>query len=252
MNERSIIPDLAGAVVLIGLVTGLVLEHQTRQQLREEQQALQQQLDRVTELLAAYERQASLPVAASPPPSLVSPVIDPSTELVRLRTELSALRQLTNEWERARNENTQAHAALDGYVASEATPKPVATADFWPRDSWSFAGFGTPDEALRSSLWASYNGDLKALLDSTTGEFQQEMQKKFEAESADKASIELMDEVGNFKSVQVLNRDLQSEDTAVLTTSLDVGDGTQTMKLVLKKVGNDWKVAGMSPGGNAP
>ena len=91
---------------------------------------------------------------------------------------------------------------------------------------------------MRSSLWASYNGDLKALLDSTTGEFQQEMQKRFEADSADKASIQLMDEASKFKSVQVLNRDVQSDDTAVLTTALDVGDGTQTMKLVLKKVGN--------------
>jgi len=101
-----------------------------------------------------------------------------------LRTELGVLRQLTNELQRAHSDNTEAHAALDRYLASEAAPK-VATADFWPRDSWNFAGFGSPDDAFRSSLWASNNGNLKAFFDSTTGEFRQMMEKEFEGKSAD-------------------------------------------------------------------
>ncbi|HWV98804.1 MAG TPA: hypothetical protein VNZ64_03825 [Candidatus Acidoferrum sp.] len=242
MNRRSIIPSLAGAVALLGLATGLALEHQTRLELRQEQQALQQQLDRVTDLLAGNERQASLPVTAKPAQSLAS---DPSTELLRLRAELGVLGQLTNEFQRARNDNTEAHAALDRYLAGEAVPK-VATADFWPRDSWNFTGFGSPDDALRSSLWASNNGNLKALLDSTTGEFRQMMEKEFEGKSAEEAAIRAMDEVSNLKSVQVVNRDFQSADTAVLTAAFEDGDQTHTTKVLLKKVGNEWKLAGMN------
>jgi hypothetical protein len=242
MNRPSIIPSLAGAVTLLGLATGLALEHQTRLELREEQQALQQQLDRVTDLLAENERQTSLLATANPAQSAAS---DASTELLRLRAEFGVLRQLTNELERARSENTEAHAAVDRYLANEAAPK-VATGDFWPRDSWNFTGFGSPDDALRSSLWASNNGNLKALLDSTTGEFRQMMEKEFEGKSADEAAIRAMDEVSNLKSVQVVNRDFQSADTAVLTAAFEDGDQTHTTKLLLKKVGNEWKLAGMN------
>lgn len=241
MSRRSVIPSLAGAAALLGLATGLALEHQTRVELFEEQQALQQ-LDRVTDLLAENERQASLLVTGSPVQSLAS---DPSTELLRLRAELGVLRQLTNEWERARNENALAHAALDRYLASEAAAK-IATADFWPRDSWNFAGFGSPDDALRSSLWASNNGNLKALFDSMTGKSRQMMEKEFEGKSADEAAIQAMDEVSNLKSVQVLNRDFQSDDTAVLTAVFEDGDQTNTTKLLLKKIGNEWKLAGLN------
>ncbi len=237
-NRTSIIPGLVGMVAVIFLAIGLALEHQTRLELRKEQQALKQQLDRVTELLAENERQASLVGTADPAP-LAS---DSSNDLLRLRAEVGVLRQLTNELERARNENTDAHAALDHYLASEAATK-VATADFWPRDSWSFAGFASPDDALRSSLWAANNGDLKAMFDSMTGELRQEMEKEFGGKAADEAAIQAMDEVSRFKSIQVLNRDFQGSDTAVLTAVFEDRDQPHTAKLLLKKVGNEWKLA---------
>ena len=241
MNRKSIVSGLAGAVALIGLATGLALEHQTRLELGEERQALQQQLDRVTDLLAENERQAGVIAAANP---ARTPASDPSTELLRLRAEVGALRQVTNELERASNENTEAHAALDHYQ-SEAAPK-AATADFWPRDSWNFAGFGSPDDALRSSLWASDNGNLQALYGSMTGEFQQIIEKELGGKTADEAAIRAMDEVSKLKSVQVLNREFQSADTAVLTAAFEEGEQLQTNKLFLKKVGNEWKLAGMN------
>ena len=205
MDRKSIVPGLVGALVAIGLATALALEHQTKLDMRAEQQALQQQLDRVTELSAQNARQANLPVTVNRAQPLVS---DPAGELLRLRTELSALRRLTNELEGAQKENTEAHAALDRYLTNAAR-RSVATADFWPQDSWKFTGFATPDDALRSSLSASYNGDVKALLDSTTGEFRQMIEKDNEGKSADEASIRAMDEVSNLKSIQVINRDFR-------------------------------------------
>jgi len=242
VNRNSVIPVLAASVALLGLTTGLTLQHQTGLNLREEQQALQQQLDRVTELLAENERRAPLLVPANPAQFGTS---DPSAELLRLRAEIAALSQLTNELEHARNENSQAHDALDRYLAGEAAPK-VATADYWPQESWTFAGFGSPDDALRSSLWASNNGNVKTLLDSMSGEFRQRVEKDFEGKPSDQAAIRAMDEVSNLKSVQVLSRDFQSDDTAVLTIKFDARDQPHTTKLVLKKIGSDWKLAGQT------
>ncbi len=241
MNRKSIVPALVGALVVIGLATALALEHQTLLAVKEEQRGLQQHLDRVTELSVQNERPANLPATANRTQPLAG---DSAGDLLRLRAELSALRRLTNELDDAQDENTAAHAALDHYLTNGATPK-VATADFWPRDSWKFAGFATPDNALQSSLWASDNGDVKALFDSATGEFRQKLEKEYEGKSADEASIRAMDEVSNLKSIQVLNRDFQSEDTAVLTAAFEDGGQTHTTKLILKKVGNEWKMAGM-------
>jgi hypothetical protein len=44
----------------------------------------------------------------------------------------------------------------------------------------------------------------------------------------------------------VVNRDFQNDDTAVLTATFEDGDKTNTTKLVMKKVGNEWKLAGMN------
>jgi hypothetical protein len=240
-NENSIIPHLFGMVALIGLATGLAVEHQNRLELREERQALQQQVDRVTALLAEIEQRTTPDSAANPARPLVGAS---SAELLRLRAEVGALLQLTNEWVRASNENTEAHAALDHYIL-DASPK-IATADFWPRDSWNSTGFASPDDALRSSLWASKNGNLQALLDSATGQLLQMIQKEFEGKSADEAAMLAMDEVMNLKSVQVLNREYQSADTAVLTTAFEDGTQTHTNRLLLKRIDNQWKLAGQN------
>jgi hypothetical protein len=237
-ERKSIFPILVGFVVAMGLGAGLALEHQHKVELREEQQALQEQLDRVTGLAAENERQAPVVAAANPARPLAN---DSAGELARLRAELSALRQLTNELDSARKENTEAHAALDHYLTNAAAPQ-IATADFWPQDSWSFTGYATPDDAMRSFLWAAYTGNMKALTDSTTGRAREEMAKEYEGKSPDEASIRAMDDAGKLRSVQVLNRDYQSGDTAVLTATFDERDQPRAMKVTLKKVGNEWKL----------
>jgi hypothetical protein len=120
----------------------------------------------------------------------------------------------------------------------------VATADYWPRDSWSFTGYGSPDAALQTSLWAANNGDLKALMASTTGDLRKIVEADLSGKSPEEASIKAMDEVINFKSVRVLNRETQADDTAVLTVAIEDKAETETVKMLLKKVGNEWKIAG--------
>ena len=46
------------------------------------------------------------------------------------------------------------------------------------------------------------------------------------------------------KSVRVVNREVRTDDTAVLTVELEGRTDTQTGKLLMKKIGNEWKVAG--------
>src|ERR1035441_4170953 len=109
-------------------------------------------------LIADNERLSNLLAQANRPQSLAD---DRLEELLRLRGEAGVLRQQTKELETLREENRQARAALASGLNT----------NYWPRDSWAFAGYASPDAALQSSLWAGSKGDLKTFLDSSTGDF---------------------------------------------------------------------------------
>jgi hypothetical protein len=46
------------------------------------------------------------------------------------------------------------------------------------------------------------------------------------------------------KSVRVVSREAQGDDTVVLTAEFEGRTDSHTEKLVLKKIGNEWKVSG--------
>ena len=52
-----------------------------------------------------------------------------------------------------------------------------------------------------------------------------------------------MDEVMGLKSVRILNREVQGDDTVVLTAAFESRTDMQTGKLVMKKIGNGWKIS---------
>jgi hypothetical protein len=79
---------------------------------------------------------------------------------------------------------------------------------------------------------------------STTGDLRKIVEADLSGKSPEEASIKAMDEVINFKSVRVLNRETQADDTAVLTVAIEDKAETETVKMLLKKVGNEWKIAG--------
>jgi hypothetical protein len=240
------ITSVVGIAAVAGLAVWVAFEHQTRAGLRLEQQRLEQQLGDMAQLIASNEQLSNRLAQAPSPPSLTD---DQSRELLRLRGQLGVLRQQGRELETAREENRLARAALESNLKSRtaAAPKAAATADYWPQDSWVFKGYASADATLQSSLWAANNGDLKALLASTTGEMQKMMAEDFKGKSEAEASIRAMDEVSGMKSVRVVNREVQSDDTRVLTLEIEGRTDTQTQKLMLKKIGNEWKLSGPAP-----
>ena len=82
------------------------------------------------------------------------------------------------------------------------------------------------------------------MLASTTGDARKEMEQEFGGKPETEASIRLMDDAAGLKSVRVLNREVQSDDTVVLTAAFEDRTDTQTSKLLMKKIGNEWKVSG--------
>ena len=163
-------------------------------------------------------------------------------ELLRLRGEVGLLRKQKPAFDQAREENQRARDVLEKYRAMGGAN--AATTNFWPQGTWVNAGYGTPEDAFQTSLWAGYNGDLTNFTaslssDADTNFFGNIRQGKTTTEQ----SIRLADELYGLKSVQILGSEVVDDNTTVLTVELE-GPDLQTGRMVMKKEGGQWKLLG--------
>ena len=233
MRVNSVITSIVSVAAVVGLAAWLAVEHQARLRLGEEHTAFEQQADEMTGLMAENERMSNLVAQAKSQQSLPD---DQSLELLRLRGEAGLLRRQTRELEAVRNENLRARGGV-----------PAATAEYWPRGSWAFAGYASPDAALQTSLWSGNNGDLKALRASLTGDELKHLDQELAGKSETEVLTSAKDNFANLKSVRVLNREVQADDAVMLTAAFEDWTNTHTVKLLMKKMGNDWKYSGPAP-----
>jgi hypothetical protein len=230
MRANSVITSMLSVAAVVGMAVWLAVEHQAWLRAGQEHTALEQQADEMTGLMAENERMSNLVAQANRPQSLPD---DQSLELLRLRGEVGLLRRQTRELEAVRNENLQARGG-------GAAP----TAGYWPRGSWAFAGYASPDAALQSYLWAANNGDTKVVRAGATGEELKQIDRELGGKSETEVSTSAKDDFANLKSVRVLNREVQADDTVVLTAVFEERTNTSTVKLLMKKIGNGWKFSG--------
>ena len=99
---------VVSAVVVAGLGTTLVVEHQTLTKLREQNEALQQQVEQLAR--QAQARSPNLVAPTDPSASLGQKQLQ---ELNRLRGKVHALRPLTNDLAKLQVENHQLRTAAD-------------------------------------------------------------------------------------------------------------------------------------------
>jgi hypothetical protein len=131
---------LIASVVVLAMVAAL--QHRTVAQLRDEHLALEKQIAQTTIAAAAN------PSAAADTSSTAALTDEERAEVLRSRGELARSRSHTTELAAAQTENRAARFDLERFN----TKKASATADYWPREAWKFAGFASPDAALQSSL----------------------------------------------------------------------------------------------------
>lgn len=241
MNPTSAIARFVGPALVVFLAIGLVTQREARIKAETEHTALEQQLE-ILHSIAAENAQLSNLIARA---NVSKPLpADDSHELLRLRAEVTALRQQTASLPSAVTENREVHAPSDRSARGTNAVNPTPSADYWPRDSWAFAGYANSDATLQSSLWAANNGDVKALLACTTGKLQEDIESQMSAKTETEMSARLMDQVGGIQSVQIVDRTVQPDGTVLATMSLQGKYDIRTEKVVLQQVGGDWKIAG--------
>jgi hypothetical protein len=162
------------------------------------------------------------------------------------------LRGQSNELVRLRDENRRLRSGLTtGQDAKTAKPPPdVPPQDIFPKESWAFAGFATPETALQSYHWSIIKGDLKTLAacfasPEEQAKQQAHMQKEFEGKSASELAALIDSRTSNLLAYRILARTNLPDGQAAVTYYYDGAGIVRGMRF--EKVGNEWKIA---PGQN--
>jgi hypothetical protein len=230
-----IVALLAGAAVL------WTVQHQTEAQLHAERDALQRQLDQTAGLQADNERLSNLVAQAQG--SFSSEQL---SELLRLRGEVGMLRRETNQLPRLKEQNDQLRTALkaandarnSGLAHAPAEAPPLAV---YPKTSWAFAGFATPETAFQSLNWAAANGDTNTFMAGMTPEQYTNM---FGNQSNGNPFDDLKNKINQNSSFRILSKDVIS-DSEVVVKALGDAEGFNTpAKLVFRNIDGQWKFAG--------
>jgi len=168
-------------------------------------------------------------------------------EIHKLRNEVSQLRAGAKETERLRTENLQLRAANRPPQAAprigEAVPPAAASqAGYHPKESWTFAGYTTPEAALQSLVWAMREGDTKTLLASLAPEELARQAKKWEGKSEAEIGADAKHDTDKINSIRILESKTLTDDEVVLHVYVAGGDDT-VQKISMKRFGGEWKLA---------
>lgn len=227
-------------VLLTAATAALVLRVREMQALRAENATLR------AELQTAGESQSSSVEAEAKRVQELTQLRTEAQDLARLRGEVTQLRAASKDAERLRAENQRLQAQNQQLRASPVPAAPAAAperpvADF-PREAWSFAGYGTPESALVSAIWAMREGNPKTYFDSLSPEEQARMAKVWENKSETDVAAKHQSDVAKITSIRVVDRQESSPND--VTMSVYIGGVDRLEKVQMKKVGNDWKFGG--------
>lgn len=134
------------ALVVAGVATPLVLQHQTVTRLRDENSSLQEQARQVNVLLGENEKLSGQLTDARQGQSLSKAQL---SELLRLRGEVGPLRRDSQELARLRAAQR----------AENAPAQPAPPRDFVPAAAWANVGIDKPENAIQTFFWAGKHGE---------------------------------------------------------------------------------------------
>jgi hypothetical protein len=229
---------IVAVLLLAGMALVLGLQYSADKRLREENGALKLAL---AELKQAQEGRE--PVSKDDSSSK-----EQLAELLRLRGEVTQLRQQTNQITALEDENKKLLVSFESAKQASKTipekkrPLDALPQDIHPKETWAFRGYGTPDATVESLCWAMANGDKATFMAGLCPE----MLAQVEKESEGKDFAEDIKKVSN-EEFRILDRQQLSDDQmelTIYTTWQNPNGGTtrDTDKTVFQRINGEWKV----------
>ena len=213
---------LCAPVIFIAALAGLMQQHALLK-LRNDNLGLQERICQSEEMQRLVQ---------NPRPDAHSTISNPPDELKRLRAEV--------------NEQQSEMQKLQAEISAE-RPEPLPpTLPFSmlcvkiPKDSWTFAGYATPKDALESMLWATREGNVPALRASLTPE---EIQRRgWSALTDEEIAAQGIQGLANASGFEILKTEALGQGDAHLTVYIDGFDQSdQPLWMDFQQIGNEWK-----------
>ncbi len=236
MNAKRKFSGLAGATIITFLFTGCGGDVK---QLQSENEALR------AEIAALQARNTEADTARN---AELKRQQSDASDVARLRGEVTQLRNAAKDAEKLRTENQQLRSEnqkLRGAAAVAREPAPVAptpTTGTFPRESWKFAGYNSPENALISAIYSMQQGYTKEYFNSLTPDEQTRMAKAWEGKSPDEIAAKHSSDTAAITGLQVLNQQAISADEVQM--NVHIGGVERDEKISVKRIGNDWKFNG--------
>lgn len=236
-------------ILIVGLAAGLAFQTFRFSELTAKNRELAREVAELQSRAAAAE---PAPRAAPEPAAMDQD----KTELLRLRNQAAQLRTVTNELEQLKAQVAQLRGENQQLRAS---PLPVTSASptgqsqggtLFPRESWAFAGYATPENALQSAVFAMSQGDYKTFAASMAPEEAARLQQSWADKTPEQIAEDGRRETANITGFRVLEKREVSPEQTVLT--IYAGGEEKVQRVVMQKVGEEWKLAAMGSGKKRP
>jgi hypothetical protein len=200
--------------------------------------SLQIQLDELTQQRTGEESSTNqIAQAVSPLPN------DQSSELLRLRNEVTLLRRETNELFKSRAENGPLRS--DPSAGKSQGQPNLAAGDSVPVESLTFAGYATPEAAFQSTLSADAKSDFKTFFEGFTPERRLEEEKGITGKSESELAARAAERAAHFATanVRILNSRPLSEDEAELLILLATEKQNELVTMSMRRIAGEWKIS---------
>jgi RNA polymerase sigma factor (sigma-70 family) len=228
-------------LLLAGVATPLILQQQSQNRLRDEIRSLQAQVDELARLKLENEHLRQLMAQSSTGETAGSNQL---SELLRLRSEAGLLRQQTNDLATLQSENRRLRATR-GNSSGNASPESEAS-DPIPRDQWIFMGYATPEATAQSLLWALREGNTNAFfvyLSGLDSESRARMEEEARKRGGPAAFAELgAHETGGMAAYRIIKKIVVNDERVLL--QVQAGETQPVQTFIMKKIGDEWKMAG--------
>jgi len=220
-----------------------IYEARQAAQLRDQVQTLQQQQAPLAEQI--QQLQGELENASNRVVSMAEELANTkrnNAELLKLRGEVTLLRRQV----KAAEASAVNHQAMASSAPAPAATNQSAISDH-PKETWNYAGYATPEDALQTWTWAMSKSDQETMLSSLTPESRKQWEQIFASQPAAGVGMKGLGKIAGYK---IVDSGLVSESEAWVAISMTESKPSATepriMKMILKKVGSDWKVSGPS------
>ena len=158
-------------------------------------------------------------------------------EVTQLRNQQQKAEQLAAELERVKSDLAQ------GQPAENAAARGVIAGDVFPKESWNFAGYASPEAAMISAIWAMKEGDRARYLESLTPQEAERMIALWTSNEGGAAVEEKhRNLIAPINALKVLERESISPTEIVINVFIE-GPGRME-KVRMSQVGEEWKFGG--------